>query len=130
MEFRKLIVGRNRSGCISVVTQLETAEYFGWDREFQEWNERSKSDGWGQPVRKFAGYNDGYGFPGGSRLRICRSAKKTGHPQGQTHCFRMQGCWSRKHLVELARVAGEKFEWMENKARKRVDRDVWLSLVG
>lgn len=127
--FVKLVVGENRAGQASVVTQTETAAFFGWDKEFPEWKRRMKSPdeygGW----LPFEPLTADWRFRGGHRLRICRSKRKTGYPQGLTHCFRMQGCWSRKHLVELAYVAGDKFEWMENKSRRRVDRDVWLSLA-
>ncbi len=129
MNMVKLVVGENRAGRASVVTQAETAAFFGWDREFPEWKVRyanpDGNGGW-HPFRSIGG--DHY-YKGGWRLRICRSKRKQGYPQGLTHCFRMQGCWSRKHLVELAYVAGDKFEWMENKNGSRVDRDVWLSLA-
>lgn len=129
MEFLKLVLGENRSGQASVVTQKETAEFFGWDKEFPEWKRRLKSadeyGGW----LPFEPLRPDWRFRGGHRLRICRSKKKHGHPRGRTHSFRMQGCWSRRHLVELAYVAGDKFEWMENKQYKRVDRAVWHSLA-
>ena len=129
MNFVKLQLSSDRSGAQSVVVQKETAEYFGWDKAFPEWSEatRVRPDGTSYPgrsLRPIAGL-----YRGGKRLRICRAEKKTGYPQGKTHCFRLLGCWSRKHLIQLAAVAGDKFEWMEDTRYKRVDRDVWLSLA-
>ena len=129
MEFLKLVLGENSSGQASVVTQKETAEYFGWADEFPVWRVRYKNPNGNGGWHAFQPLVPDWRHRGGHRLRICRSKRKTGYPQGLTHCFRMQGCWSRKHLVELAYVAGDKFEWMENKSRRRVDRDVWLSLA-
>jgi hypothetical protein len=129
MNFLKLVVAQQGKNQISVVTQKETAEYFGWDKAFPEhrpqWKNPDGSGGWHpcvkwQPDKKFSG---------GQRLYICRDKSKQGHPQGKTHCFRMHGSFSRKHLVELARVAGDKFEWMEGKYGARIDRADWLALV-
>lgn len=130
MEFIKLQLNSDRSGAQSVVTQKATAEFFGWDKAFPEWSEatRVRPDGSPYPGRSLRKVHSLY--RGGDRLRICRSKTKKGTPQGMTHCFRMCGCWSRKHLVQLAEVAGDKFEWMEDTRYKRVDRDVWLSLAG
>jgi hypothetical protein len=129
LTFKKLVLDRQRSGAISVVTQTETAEYFGWDKAFEEWPIGAQWDPvagtWAPRWRM----NRDPRWPGGSRLSICRAASKHSSPQGQTHCFRMQGGWSRKHLVQLAAVAGDKFEWMENTRYKRVSRDVWMTLA-
>lgn len=124
-EFTKLVVGEVGGSLVSATTQIETARFFGWDKEFEEWRARWKNDGWhpGEPVWRDRRRR------GGDRRRICRSKSKAGYPRGMTHCFRMTGPWSRKHLVELARVAGNKFEWMEAWNYKKVDREVWLSFV-
>ena len=129
MEFKKLVVARYRSGAVSVVTQRETAEYFGWDKAFEEWPRGTQWNPGGFWEPDFRQVNHDPRWPGGSRLRICRGGKKTGYPQGTTHSFRMQGGWSRKHLVLLAAAAGEKFEWMENTRYMKEDRADWMALV-
>lgn len=125
MDFVKLVVADHGKNQASVVTQRETAEYFGWDTAFPEWKIRWRAVADGGSGKIFPGKKNLYGFPGGKRLRICRSKSKKGNSQGSTHCFRMQGTWSKRDLVRLASVAGEKFEWMESTNYSRVSRDVW-----
>ena len=129
MDYLKLVLDRDKSGAISVVTQKETAEYFGWDKAFEEWPVGAQwhRDGYWTP--NFRTTNHDRRWPGGSRLRICRASSKDGYPQGKTHSFRLQGGWSRKHLVQLAAVAGEKFEWMENTRYGKQSRADWLALA-
>ena len=129
MDFVRLALGSDRSGEKSVVVKRATAEFFGWDKAFPEWTESIRYRADGTPYTGGTLRNSRTLHHGGKRLRICRAKSKTGYPQGKTHCFRMVGTWSRKHLVKLAAVAGEKFEWMEDTRYQRVDRDVWLSLV-
>lgn len=129
MDFLKLVLDRDKSGAISVVTQKETAQYFGWDEAFEEWPYHHVWDPAGHWRMSYGRVYMDPRYPGGNRLRICRASRKTGYPQGMTHCFRMQGGWSRKHLVKLAAVAGDKFEWMENTRYRRVDRSDWMKLV-
>ena len=129
MEFLKLVIDRSASGAKTVVVQKETAEYFGWDKAFEEWTPQTqlKPDG---TRRKYVGaFRRHPYFPGGDRLRICRVASTGGNPAGQTHCFRMQGDWSRKHLVALAAAAGDKFEWMEGLHGQRIRRDEWQAFA-
>ena len=129
INYIKLVLDRNRSGAISCVTQRETAEYFGWDTAFEEWPLGTRWNPAGYWQADFRRVHHDPRWPGGSRLSICRSKSKHSSPQGTRHCFRMQGGWSRKHLVQLASVAGEKFEWMENTRYARVSRDVWMTLA-
>lgn len=122
MNFVKLVIADHGKNQASVVCQRETAEHFGWDKEFQEWKPRWRVESGWHPCVKLLPDKQ---FSGGTRLRICRSKNKKGYPQGMTHCFRMQGTWSKRDLVRLASVAGEKFEWMESTNYARVSRDVW-----
>ena len=129
MKFGQWVVGSDNSGLVSVVAPVTTAAYFGWDKAFPEFHlaERVRPDGTTYRCNTFRAAKSMRS--GGAQLRICRAASKDGQPAGKTHQFRMRGAWSRKHLVELARVAGDKFEWMENTRYKRVNREIWLSLV-
>ena len=129
MEFIKLVVGQTGASQVSVACQVETARYFGWDTAFPEWKPRWSCDGIRSTTVVGAHWNRDIRRHGGDRRRICRDPSKKGWPAGKTHAFRMIGPWSRRDLVELARVAGDKFEWMEDKRYKRIDRSVWLSLA-
>ena len=126
-DFRKYVLQERSDGLITCTTQYETAQLFGWDKAFAEYSLPTHigPDGnthfYIHPAGKYRNLHSG-----GHRLRICRSKRTTGYAAGLTHCFRMKGGFSRKHLKMLAEVAGEKFEWMETKERKRVSRDVWL----
>lgn len=129
MDFVKLQIGADKSGAQSVAVQRATAEFFGWDKAFPEWSAATRvhPDGTpysGRSLRPIPGL-----YRGGKRLRISRAASKHSAERGKVHAFRMIGCWSRKDLVKLAAVAGDKFEWMEDTRYMRVDRDVWLSLA-
>ena len=128
-NFVKLVLGENKAGTISVTTQDATASYFGWDKAFPDWNERFRDGYPGGKRAKLAGRHTWADAPGGDRLRICRDTQTTGYPAGKTHCFRMKGPWSRKHLVMLAEVAGDKFEWMEGQFGARIRREEWMALV-
>ena len=127
--FIKLLVEDRPSGAVSVITQKETAEFFGWDKAFPEWKPRTQLGLDGRPMKYAWSTSASRHFRGGDRLRICRVPSTSGHPAGYTHSFRMMGGWSRKHLVALAHVAGDRFEWMEGTYGQRVKRDVWQSLV-
>lgn len=126
-DFRKYVLAERNDGLITCTTQYETANLFGWDTAFPEWSPKIHIDENGKrffymhPSSKYRNLHSG-----GHRLRICRSKSKTGYAAGMTHCFRMKGAFSKKHLKMLAAVAGEKFEWMENQRRKRVSREIWL----
>ena len=43
------------------------------------------------------------------------------------HRFRIVGDWSNKDLARIAKVAGDKFEWMEDLRGRRIIREAWLS---
>lgn len=129
MDFIKLNLDADRSGAKCVVTQRATAEYFGWDKAFPEFHESTRYRPDGSTYDRGTLRRDKSLHRGGTRLRICRVGLKDGHPARYTHCFRMVGAWSRKHLVALAAVAGDKFEWMENTRYKRQDRADWLALA-
>ena len=62
-------------------------------------------------------------------MRICRSKRKSGHPAGKCNRFRIVGNVSNAQLVELAAVAGDKFEWMTKKNGDRIDREEWLRVA-
>ena len=113
---------------VSLITQRETAELFGWDKAFPEWTPvtHTRPDGSTYSYMHM-GCGQTAAWKGGHRLRICRSKKKTGSPGGMTQCFRLKGPWNNRHLVAMAASAGEKFEWMEAKYGQRVDRDEWLA---
>lgn len=130
MNFTRLIIQERRDGPISVVCQKETADYFGWSSEFDPWLDRYRPDYYYGPIKNQARLRNDPRHPGGKRLFICRDKSTTGHPQGSTHCFRMRGSFSRKHLVELARVARGKFEWMEGQYGARIRHAQWMDLVG
>lgn len=129
MEFIKLNLDDGSARPTSVVVQRQTAEYFGWDKAFPEFrlSTRIRSDGssYDTPTLR----RDKSLHRGGDRLRICRAASTSGNPAGKTHCFRMVGSWSRKHLAKLAAVAGDKFEWMEAEYGARIRRDDLLALA-
>ncbi len=76
LNFVKLVVGETRAGQASVVTQAETAEFFGWDKEFPEWKRRMKNaeeyGGW----LPFYPWRSQKYYRGGHRLRICRSKRR------------------------------------------------------
>ena len=129
MQFVKLILQETKAGTVSVTVQDATAAHFGWDKAFPEWSARYEDGYTGGRVTKQAGRHHWAYAPGGDRLRICRDKKTTGYPAGKTHCFRMKGPWSRKHLVMLAEVADEKFEWMEGQFGQRICREDWISLA-
>lgn len=126
-KFTRLVLAEEKSGPVSVTVVRETAEFFGWDKAFPEWNARFQPDYPGGKKTGRWSMRDPNWEPGGKRLRICRSKSKTGHPQGKTHCFRLKGPWSNRHLIALASVAGEKFEWMEGRNYARIDRKKWLA---
>lgn len=129
MEFSRLVIEEARTGPVSCTVQTATAEFFGWEQAFPGWLERFQADYPPGRVRNQPSMKNPLKAKGGKRLYICRDKSTTGHPGGKTHCFRMKGAWSRKHLVQLAVVAGEKFEWMESAYGERVKRDDWLALA-
>ena len=108
----------------------ETAEFFGWDKAFPRFRPLPLGDG--RPnYQVFWGNNreNSPGAIGGKTLRICRSKRKSGHPAGRTHRFRIVGNVSNAQLVELTAVAGERFEWMTKKNGERIDREAWLRVA-
>jgi len=130
MNFSKFVLQEQRKQAISVVCQTETAEYFGWLDAFPSWDDRFKADYSGGKKTYQYKHNNDPRDPGGKRLFICRSKRTTGHPQGMTHCFRVKGSFSRKHLIQLAQVAGDKFEWMEGQYGARIKRAEWEAFYG
>ena len=129
MNFIKLVVADQGKNQISVVTQLETAEFFGWDKAFPVWKRQVQDADYYGGLVPFRELRPDKKFSGGKRLYICRDKSTTGNPRGKTHCFRMHGSFSRKHLIELARAAGDKFEWMEAQYGKRVRRSEWQAYM-
>ncbi len=128
IDFHVMLLDETPHQRVSLITQRETAELFGWDTAFPEWKPQTHI---GPDGREWFYMQRGCGpsgaWRGGKRLRICRDKRKKGYPGGMTHCFRLKGPWTNRHLKSIASVAGEKFEWMENRQLKRVDRDDWLA---
>ena len=129
MEFTKRVIGESKSGQASVVCLTTTAERFGWDKAFEEWTPRTRVRPDGSRVIYPGMLESHRYFPGGDRLLICTSKSTKASPRGQTFAFRMQGDWSRKHLVALAVAAGENFEWMETAYHERLSREEWQALA-
>jgi hypothetical protein len=129
-KFLKLDLGGPKGNRGSVIVMKETAEFFGWDKAFPRFRPLVKGDGRAQ-YETFWGNNreNTPGAIGGKRLRICRSKSKSGQPAGMTHRFRIVGNVSNAQLVELAAVAGDKFEWMTKKNGERIDRETWLRVA-
>ena len=128
IEFVHLILQYMNKADASVVVQKPTADYFGWTDAFPHYlDPRPGTDDVGKRRFRVSLSNDPR-KPGGQRLYICRNKSKMGFPAGETHCFRMRGPWSRKHLVMLAEAAGDKFEWMEGQYGARISRSDWESL--
>ena len=126
-RYLKLDLGGPINARGSLCVLKTTAEYFGWDKAFPEFHVRTPRDEHGNmkvPIRSWKQKDPG--GQGGKRLRICRSKRKQGNPAGMTNCFRIQGNVTNAMLHQMAAVAGEKFEWMEKKNGKRIDRDIWL----
>lgn len=113
-----------------MVVMKTTAEFFGWDKAFPRFRPVEAGDGSGS-YSPFWGNNreNSPGAIGGKTLRICRSKRKNGHPAGKTHRFRIVGNVTNAQLVDLAAVAGEKFEWMTKKNGERIDREEWLRVA-
>ncbi len=129
-NFLKLDLGGPEGARGSIAVLKETAEFFGWDKAFPEFHERRAAAGagnvgmlWGKNLEKYPGSK------GGKRLRICRAKSKNGWPAGMTHCFRIVGNVTNAQLVDLAAVAGEKFEWMSKKNGEKISREDWLRVA-
>lgn len=127
-EFGRWILQETKTTRVILITQKATAEYFGWDTAFPEWTPRTRVDHHGQRV---VAYTDAMKpaatWFGGKRLTISRHPSTSGNPAGKTHCFRMKGPFSNRHLRQMAEVAGDRFEWMETKWQERRRRSVWLN---
>lgn len=125
--FENLVVRRTNAGdAVSLRVVKETADYFGWTEAFEDFTKSRKAfmgdryNAYHPRIAKGASM-------GGRRHRICRDPSKKGMPAGKTNCFRIVGPWLRRDLVQLAVVAGEKFEWMEGFYGERISREDWLS---
>lgn len=127
MEFLKLLIEDRPGSAVSCVVPKATAQFFGWDTAFPEFDSVARTTADGSKSRGIFRLNSDPRYPGGTRLRICRVASKHGMPAGQTHSFRMQGSFANRHLKQLAQVAGEKFEWMDTRSKNRVPREIWLT---
>jgi hypothetical protein len=125
--YLKLLLEDRKGRPVSVVVQESTAQYFGWDKAFRGFFEPGRVNRYGQPVAVQPRLWFDPRIPGGTRVRICRSADRNGYPAKMTHCFRMQGAFGNRHLKQLAVVAGDRFEWMETRSLKRRDRVSWLA---
>jgi hypothetical protein len=127
MKFLKLLLEDRPGAAVSCVVPATTAEYFGWDKAFPEFDAVARTTKDGRKSFGIFRQNRDPRYPGGTRLRICRVASKHGQPARMTHTFRMQGSFANRHLRQLAVVAGDRFEWMDTKQYRRTDRKLWLS---
>ena len=125
--YLQLLIEDRPGSPVSVVVQKSTAQHFGWDIAFPGFDERGRVGPSGEPVALIGRLSHDERRPGGKRLRICRGKSRHGNPAGLTHCFRMRGAFAKRHLLQLAEVAGERFEWMENRSGKRIYREDWLT---
>ena len=126
MEFSERIIRREANGnAIGIRCQTSTMDYFGWSEAFdtfiKSYKDFYKTDSI-SPKEVFGRQP----HRGGRRHFICRDRSRVGFPVGKTHCFRIVGPWLRKDLVQLAVVAGDKFEWMEGFYGERISREDWL----
>lgn len=129
-NFLKLDLGGPKGNRGSVVVMKATAEFFGWDKAFPRFEPMELIPGSGYRATAWGRNRENTpGAIGGKRLRICRSKSKSGQPAGKTHRFRIVGNVSNAQLVELAAVAGDKFEWMTKKNGERIDREEWLRVA-
>ena len=122
---RVLEVRGDRQVCL--ICKASIAERFGWDTSFPEWSPPFQvlPDG----SRRYTVTPHGVGqrrYRGGDAIYISSAETKSGHPTGKTYRYRLIGSWCKRHQVQLAEVAGEKFEWMENRKGLRVSRADWL----
>lgn len=115
----------SRGSAISLRCVKETADYFGWSTAFPEYI-KSYNDFHDRPSREVTDLRRRRIHRGGRRHRICRDPSKKGMPAGKTNCFRIVGNWRKKDLAQLAKVAGDKFEWMEGFWGERISREDWL----
>ena len=119
------VKGKNK---ICLICKTSIAELFGWDTAFPEWSPpihiRPDGSQFFYVSRKLMGENP---YRGGHGIYISRAPSKTGHPGGKTHRFRLIGPWAKRHQVQLAEIAGEKFQWMEDRQGRRVSREKWLA---
>ena len=127
--FSNLVIRRTNAGdAVSIRVVKETADYYGWSEAFEDYT-KSRKDFLGDRYNAFCPSLGKGALRGGRRHRICRDPSKKGMPAGKTNCFRIVGPWSRKDFVQLAVVAGDKFEWMEGQYGERISREDWLALA-
>lgn len=127
MHYLKLLLEDRPGAAISCVVLAPTAQFYGWDTAFPEFDAVERTNRDGIKTRGIFRMDQDQRFPGGHRHRICRSTSKNGWPAGQTNSFRMQGAYSRKHLQMLADVAGDKYEWITLQKGTKVSRAIWQS---
>lgn len=126
--FTRRVLGVSGDSQICLIAKQSIAKRFGWDTAFPEWSPpfRVLPDG----SRRYTVTPHATGqrrYRGGHAVYISTDSSTTGQPVGKTYRFRMIGPWSKKHQKQLAEVAGERFEWMENRKGQRVSRADWLS---
>ena len=105
----------------------DTADFYGWSDAFEEWDVKSVGESNGYSI----GHDPGRkGLPsvGGTRLRICRSRNKGGHPAGKTNCFRVHSRCSNFDLSELAFLTKVEWFWMEGLRGQRRTKAEWLEM--
>ena len=129
-NFMKLDLGGPKGARGSIAVLRTTAEYYGWDKAFPEFQPLELIDGSGYRAQLWGNNRQNSpGAQGGKGLRICRSESKDGWPAGKTNRFRIVGNVTNAQLVDLAAVAGEKFEWMTKKNGEKISREDWLRVA-
>ena len=125
-QFVTLKLGETKFGSAKKLHALRaTANYYGWTEEFEEWSFKPELV---EGSRQFGLDPGRRGHPqcsSGRRLRICRSASKSGLPAGFTNAFKVTRNVGLLDLAELAHFTNVDWEWMESLDGERVSRDRW-----
>ena len=104
-------------------TLTGTADFFGWNKHFQEWWDFKRSLSTDGYVTEFQNRRDFR--TGGRPIRICRSPSKHGHPARVTQTIRISSLLGLRDLAEIAHFAEGDWYWMERPSGARVDRADW-----
>lgn len=124
---RRVLEVRGRDK-VCLICKTSIAERFGWDKAFEEWSPPIHTRPDGSRFFYATGHATGQTrYRGGHPFYISTDPSTTGQPVGKTYRFRIIGPWAKRHQVQLAEVAGEKFRWMEDRQGQRVSREKWLA---
>lgn len=128
-EYVKLLLYRSPSNRDTWVKCLRaTADFYGWTGYWPEWTPPGEVKA-GRLYSAYPSKKASLPIRGGTRLRICRSGSKHGHPRGMTNCIRVSNSISNALLTELAASCQQPFSWMEDKAFRRISFDDWMARV-